>query len=126
MKKIVSSVVDVANIHNYSVAASNFFQGTIFLFFLKNRASKKYIGTFLIYFIFLRKKRKIKKYTFYHPTTCNVNVAMPLLHVALVQQYITPCHVIMASIPSRKKSSASMMTRNVTEVLSLTIAVFIS
>ena len=33
----------------------------IFLFFLKNRSRKKYIGIFLIYFIFLRKKRKIKK-----------------------------------------------------------------
>ena len=125
MKKIVSSVVDVANIHNYSVAASIFFQGAIFLFFLKKWSSKKYIGKFLIYFYFLKKKEKIKKYTFY-PTTCSVNVAIPLLHVALVQQYITPCHVIIASIPSRKKSSASMMTRNVTEVLSLTIAVFIS
>ena len=36
----------------------------IFLFFQKNRADKKYIGTFLIYFIFLGKKRKIKKYPF--------------------------------------------------------------
>lgn len=36
----------------------------IFLFFQKNRARKKYIGTILIYFIFPRKKRKIKKYTF--------------------------------------------------------------
>ena len=61
MKKIVSSVVDVANIHNYSVAASIFFQGTIFLFFLKKWSSKKYIGTFLIYFYFLKKKEKIKK-----------------------------------------------------------------
>ena len=126
MKKIVSSVVDVANIHIYSVAASIFFKVQFFLFFLKKWSTKKYIGTFLIYFIFLRKKRKIKKYTFNHPTTCSVNVAIPLLHVALVQQYITPCHVIIASMPSRKKSSASMMTRNVTEVLSLTIAVFIS
>lgn len=68
MKKIVSSVVDVANIHNYSVAASIFFKVRFFLFFLKNMASKKYIGTFLIYFYFLKKKEKIKKYTFY-PTT---------------------------------------------------------
>ena len=33
----------------------------IFLFFFKKWARKKYIGDFYIYFIFLRKKRKIKK-----------------------------------------------------------------
>ena len=37
------------------------FSSRFFLFFLKNRVRKKYIGTFLIYFYFLRKKRKIKK-----------------------------------------------------------------
>ena len=43
------------------VVFSSFFQGDFFLFFQKNMSDKKYIGTFLIYFIFLRKKRKIKK-----------------------------------------------------------------
>lgn len=37
------------------------FQGVFFLFFQKKYAGKKYIETFLIYFIFPRKKRKIKK-----------------------------------------------------------------